>query len=163
MSDPLNGCLTGPADSSCCINVLAYRQVYSHFDGFQLHDVVEVLGVMSVVPGLAALQQHGRDADQQHQQGRHGGNDAVAADDAGAAGAAADGMDVDDGFWQNEVAALPPTSQVSRGVKLLLFMLRLPTAHPAYVRQLVTPAESSGSWPLLHCPLSVAARQCVQR
>jgi hypothetical protein len=77
-------------------------QVYSDFDGFQLHDVVEVLGVMSVVPGLAAL----HDNQQQQQQG-----DAPAAGNAAAAG---DGMDVDEGgFWEQDVAALPPTSQVS--------------------------------------------------
>jgi hypothetical protein len=76
-------------------------QVYSDFDGFQLHDVVEVLGVMSVVPGLAALQQ-------QQQQGYD------AAGHIQAAAGGGDGMDVDDsGFWEQEVAALPPTSQVS--------------------------------------------------
>jgi hypothetical protein len=73
--------------------------VYSDFDGFQLHDVVEVLGVMSVVPALAALHNNNQ---QQQQQG-----------DAAAAAAAGDGMDVDDGgFWEQDVAALPPTSQV---------------------------------------------------
>jgi hypothetical protein len=74
-------------------------QVYSDFDGFQLHDVVEVLGVMSVVPALAALQHN----NQQQQQQQHGD----------AAAAAGNGMEVDDGgFWEQDVAALPPTSQV---------------------------------------------------
>ncbi|WIA37078.1 hypothetical protein OEZ86_014051 [Tetradesmus obliquus] len=81
-------------------------QVYSDFDGFRLHDVVEVLGVMSVVPGLAALLQ-------QQQGGDVAGAAAAAA--AGGVAAGGDGMDVDDGgFWEQDVAALPPTSQVTR-------------------------------------------------
>jgi hypothetical protein len=42
--------------------------VYGECDHLKLHDVVEVLGVMSVVPGLAALHQ------QQQQQGAEGGH-----------------------------------------------------------------------------------------
>ncbi|WIA16854.1 hypothetical protein OEZ85_013787 [Tetradesmus obliquus] len=92
------------------LGVMSVVPVYSDFDGFRLHDVVEVLGVMSVVPGLAALQQ------QQQQQQQQGGDVAgAAAAAAGVVAAGGDGMDVDDGgFWEQDVAALPPTSQVMR-------------------------------------------------
>jgi hypothetical protein len=70
----------------------------------KLHDVVEVLGVMSVVPALAALhhqqqQQHG--AEGGHVHGYDAMNDPMN-----------DPMNDVDDFWQERVAALPPTSQV---------------------------------------------------
>ena len=71
---------------------VAVTQVYGECDHLKLHDVVEVLGIMAVVPELAALHYQ----QQQQQQGED-----AAMDDA-------------DEFWQERVAALPPTSQVMR-------------------------------------------------
>lgn len=65
-------------------------------DAAQLHDVVEVLGVMSVVPGLAAARE------QQQQQGGGGGGGPAGLEEAGA-------MEVD--LW-DDAPALLPTSQV---------------------------------------------------
>jgi hypothetical protein len=74
-----------------------WAQVYGESDHLKLHDVVEVLGVMSVVPELAAL--HLQDPAHHQQQGQ--GEEEI---DAAM-------VDADD-LWQERVAALPPTSQV---------------------------------------------------
>eukprot|EP00775_Hariotina_reticulata_P001403 gene1403-1746_t len=94
-------------------------QVYEDADKFRLHDVVEVLGVLSVVPGFAALHLQQQEQQQQRRRAEAAGGDAIqAAADAGGAGRggaamADDVMDVDGGWWQHEeAAALPPTSQV---------------------------------------------------
>ncbi len=58
-------------------------QVYGDGEQFKLHDVVEVLGVVSVLPSLAAahMQQEGQ-------------------------------QDMDMDAWQEELGAHPPTSKV---------------------------------------------------
>jgi hypothetical protein len=68
-------------------------QVYGDADQFKLHDVIEVLGVVSVVPELAAL----------HMGVPRGGGAAMDVDG---------GADDEDELWEERVAALPPTSQV---------------------------------------------------
>jgi hypothetical protein len=82
--------------------------VYGDCDHLKLHDVVEVLGAMAVVPELAALHyQHPQQQQQQHpqQQQQQGGEEA---------------MMVDDEYWQERVAALPPTSQVRKHGEVLV-------------------------------------------
>lgn len=89
----------------CRRRACRHVQVYGECDHLKLHDVVEVLGVMSVLPGLAALH-----LDQHHQHNQDQGDQDAAM------------LDADD-FWQERVAALPPTSQVLVNTAAYLFMV----------------------------------------
>ncbi|KAF8065729.1 alpha-mannosidase [Scenedesmus sp. PABB004] len=92
-------------------------QVYGAGDSLALHDVVEVLGVLSVVPDIAAMHIARRGAGE-----RGGGAMQLDGDDGDDVGGDAGGDDVGGanadadagGFWEHRTAALPPTSQVLR-------------------------------------------------
>lgn len=75
-------------------NEYMWFQVYGDVDQFKLHDVVELVGVLSVIPSLATL----------------GDGPTAGAAAAAGGGGAEGGMDVD--FWQEEMASHPPTSKV---------------------------------------------------
>jgi hypothetical protein len=79
-----------------------HAQIYGAAPTFKLHEIVEVVGILSIVPSLANFPQ------QNQNQQQEGGPGAAAAAAVGEEG----GMDVE--MWGDEFAAYAPTSKVSR-------------------------------------------------